>query len=78
MNLIENTEVCIDEHHADQLMVYMALAEGKSSINTIKPISGHIKGMVHILNKFIPDLDIDVSENDNSTTISIDGIGHKY
>jgi RNA 3'-terminal phosphate cyclase len=36
----------VDEHHADQLIVYMALAEGTSLMRTTKELSLHSKTMV--------------------------------
>lgn len=37
--------VCVDEHTQDQLLIYMALAEGTSSIKTHKPSSHTLTGM---------------------------------
>lgn len=73
-----NPEICVDEHHADQLLIYMALAEGTSAIRTVKPVTGHINGMISILKQFLPDLKIDITEHDESTQIEIEGIGLKH
>jgi len=40
--------VCVDEHTQDQLLIFMALAEGTSSIKTHKPSSHTLTG-IHII-----------------------------
>lgn len=75
-NLISHPSICVDEHHADQLMIFMALAEGKSTIRTIKNASGHMYGMLRILEQFIPDFKYELNQIDECTEISIQGIGY--
>ena len=75
--LLNNSELCVDEHHADQLMIFMALASGTSQIASTSPLNGHIKGMIRILTQFIPDLNIETTEQESSTLIKVDGIGYK-
>ena len=73
-NLIDNEEICVEEHHADQLLIFMAIAKGTSKIRTIKPISGHINGMIRILTQFLPEIKIDIIDFPSSTEIQIEGI----
>ena len=42
-----NNNCCVDEHLQDQVVVLMALAEGKSSFKT-GPITLHTKTAIHI------------------------------
>ena len=78
VKLATHKEIWIDGHHADQLLIFMALAEGTSKIRTVKPLTGHINGMIRILQQFIPELKIDITEYDDSTQIEIEGIGFKH
>ena len=52
----------MDEHHADQLMIFMALAEGTSKITTKSPINGHIRGMARILQQMVPEAEIKMKD----------------
>ena len=75
--MIESKNQCVDEHHADQLMIFMALAKGTSKIRVLGDASGHIRGMAHILNEFLgKHVEIEFSSPDTDCTeISIKGIG---
>ena len=73
--LINHETLCVDEHHADQLMIFMALAEGTSKIRTINPLSGHINGMMRIIQQMIPEAEISTNYLDECTEIEIKGIG---
>ncbi len=42
-------EHCIDEHHSDQLLVYMAMAKGTSRLKLKNPVSLHFKTMIALL-----------------------------
>ena len=57
--IVANDKVAIDEHHSDQLLVYMALANGESKI-TVKDLSLHFQSMCHILPIFLHDVKIDI------------------
>ncbi|MCD6495737.1 MAG: RNA 3'-terminal phosphate cyclase [Candidatus Aenigmarchaeota archaeon] len=44
---------CVDEYMSDQLLPYMAMAEGRSAI-TAPVLSSHAQTNMHILEKFLP------------------------
>jgi len=67
----------VDEHHADQIMIFMALAEGTSNIRTVSPLTGHINGIIRILNQVVPDAEIETTEFEGTTELKITGIGLK-
>ncbi|CAI2367953.1 unnamed protein product [Moneuplotes crassus] len=77
LELINNETLCVDEHHADQIMIFMALAEGTSNIRTVSPLTGHINGMIRILNQVVPDAEIETTEFEGTTELKITGIGLK-
>ncbi len=74
---MRNTHITTDEHHTDQIMIYMTLAEGKSSIICDK-LSLHSQTMIELIRIFIPDVDIKVEEicEGKGTRIEINGIGY--
>ena len=55
---IEN-KGCLDEHHQDQLLIYMALGHGVSKINIGHHQSDHTKSMIYVLKQFIPELKVE-------------------
>ncbi len=57
----------VDTHLADQLLIYAALAEGKTSYRTSE-ISGHLKTNAAIIAKFL-DKKIEIDENSNTVTV---------
>ncbi|NOX71587.1 MAG: RNA 3'-phosphate cyclase [Candidatus Micrarchaeota archaeon] len=63
----------VDPHMSDQLLVYMALAKGKSTILT-PYMTEHAKTNMEIIGKFL-DADFQVEEVDNGVIISCDGAG---
>ena len=48
----QKSGACLDEHLGDQILVYMALAKGKSSI-TVSEITNHCKTNIWVIGKFI-------------------------
>ena len=64
----------VDEHHCDQLLVYMAMAEGVSKMRTIAPLSLHTETMVALLRIYRPDLSIRVDTQEKSVVIEVDGL----
>jgi len=48
----QKTDACLDKHLADQILPYMALAEGKSQI-TVSEITEHCKTNIWVIEKFI-------------------------
>jgi RNA 3'-terminal phosphate cyclase (ATP) len=47
------SDACIEKHLGDQLILYMALAEGKSSF-TVSEISSHILTNIWVMEQFLP------------------------
>lgn len=64
---------CFDEHHQDQLLVYMALANGVSELFIGEEISLHTQSLIYVMQKFIPDLEITHEEG----MLKIKGISYK-
>jgi RNA 3'-phosphate cyclase len=48
----QKTNACLDKHLADQILPYMALAEGKSQV-TVSEITEHCKTNIWVIEKFI-------------------------
>jgi RNA 3'-phosphate cyclase len=48
----QKTNACLDRHLADQILPYMALAEGKSQV-TVSEITEHCKTNIWVIEKFI-------------------------
>ena len=48
----QKTEACLDKHSADQILPYLALAEGKSHI-TVSEITNHCKTNIWTIEKFL-------------------------
>ena len=53
---------CLDEHHQDQLLILMALANGTSQIRVGKELTEHTESVFYILKYFIPNLQIKVED----------------
>ena len=59
MNRLEHLveqKVCFDEHHSDQLLLYAALANGRSELLVGDELSLHVQSLIYVLQKFIPNL----------------------
>lgn len=63
IKLLSNDKVVLDEHHADQLLIFMSLANGTSTLSTL-PLSLHSRTMLWLLNQFTPELEITHEENE--------------
>ena len=76
-SMFENKLITTDEHHTDQLMIYMALANGKSRI-VCHNLSLHSQTMLELLRIYIPDIEISVEPIDDKKNdmITIKGIGY--
>ena len=48
----QKTNACLDKHLADQILPYMALAEGKSQV-TVSEITEHCKTNIWVIEKFL-------------------------
>lgn len=64
----------VDEHLADQLLVYMALAKGRSKICVAK-ISTHIESCIYVCEKFLGPIFTVTNKEGCVVTISCDGVG---
>ena len=67
----------IDPHLADQMLIYLALAEGKSSLTTSR-ISNHLITNAWLIKQFLPDVNIIIEgQKDGKGSIFVNGIGFK-
>ena len=75
--LFDNKVITTDEHHTDQLMIFMALANGKSRL-ACHDLSLHSQTMLELLKIYIPDIEISVEPIDDKKNdlITITGIGY--
>ena len=77
--ILDNDLVTTDEYHTDQLIIYMALADGVSTIVN-DHYSMHTRTMVELLKIFIPKIKIEVNEisndKDKAYYIEVHGIGY--
>ncbi|MEM2960189.1 MAG: RNA 3'-terminal phosphate cyclase, partial [Candidatus Bathyarchaeia archaeon] len=65
----------LETHLADQLLIYLALADGSSSFRTSK-ISNHLITNAWLIKQFLPDLNIKIEgEIGEKGKISIEGLG---
>ena len=82
-NLINNNKICFDQFTVDHLIIFMALAKGKSKIS-VGQISLHTETAIHIIKTFLPNININILQlNKNekypymeNNIIEIDGIGY--
>jgi len=82
-NLINNDKICFDQFTVDHLIIFMALAKGKSKISVGK-ISLHTETAINIIKTFLPNINIKITQmNKNekysymeNNIIEIDGIGY--
>ncbi|KAI3384664.1 hypothetical protein SNEBB_009041 [Seison nebaliae] len=59
--------VCVDEKMQDQLLIYMALAEGSSSMRC-NELTSHSSSALHTIRQFIP-IDIEIKPCANGTNV---------
>lgn len=73
------TSACVDEYLQDQLIIFMALAKGKSRIRT-GPLTEHTTTAIQISSLFVGDIFTVTEQDDGSFIIECDGIGfeNKY
>jgi RNA 3'-terminal phosphate cyclase (ATP) len=67
---------CMDSYLQDQLIIYMALANGKSKIKT-GPLTLHTTTAIHFCEKISGAKFQIVEEKEGSFVIQCDGIGYK-
>ena len=79
LNAVSNDKVCFDEHTVDHLILFMAIAKGKSVIS-VGDISMHTKTAIEIVKKFIPNIQINIIPNEDkkhiSNIIEVEGIDY--
>jgi RNA 3'-terminal phosphate cyclase (ATP) len=71
----EEKKECIEEHLADQIILYAALAEGKSVFTTTK-ISRHLLTNIWVIEKFLPSAKITVEgSEERARRVEVQGTG---
>ncbi|EDW78466.1 uncharacterized protein Dwil_GK16447 [Drosophila willistoni] len=74
LNGILKTEGCVDEHMQDQLIIYMVLAKGRSSIRT-GALTNHTRTAIHVSEQ-MTGVKFDIEDDgEGHFVISCDGIG---
>ncbi|VVC04785.1 RNA 3'-terminal phosphate cyclase [Candidatus Burarchaeum australiense] len=71
LDALISSNAAVDEHLADQLMIFMVLAEGRSSLRAPK-VTSHMRTNAWLIEQFT---DKKVLIDDGSNTIVIDGLG---
>ena len=66
----------VDRHLADQLLLYMALAEGRSTI-TVSEITSHLLTTVWVIEQFLPVKFEVEGEVGKPGTVSVEGVGFR-
>ena len=76
---IENSEVCLDEHTVDHLIIFMALAKGISKIK-VGEISLHTRTAIEIIKKFYYDVNFNILPGEDkkfvTNVIEVEGMGY--
>ncbi len=65
------SDAAVDEHLADQLVLYMALSKGRSSIVT-KRITTHLKTNIWVVEQFLP---VTFRTDEIKGRVSVEGVG---
>ncbi|MFH1751268.1 MAG: RNA 3'-terminal phosphate cyclase [Candidatus Micrarchaeota archaeon] len=71
----EKGGMALDEHLADQLLLYAALAEGKTEFSASR-VSNHLLTNAYTIKKFLPDVKIGIDEK--SKLVGIEGSGFRH
>ena len=71
--LLEDKQVCTDEYHTDQLLVFMALAEGTSRL-ACKELSLHAETIIELLRQFVPEIEIGVKKEEGYQLVTVKGL----
>jgi len=67
------TSVALDRYTADQILIYLALAKGRSQV-MVEEITQHVKTNIRIIEQILP---VEFQVDYNKKLISVDGIGFK-
>ena len=64
--MFKRKKVCVDEYTADQLIIYMALAEGTSTIQVgpLSTKSKHTVTQIELIKILVPETEIEVKTLD--------------
>jgi len=69
-------QVCFDQHLQDQMIIFMALAQGRSRILTSRPLTLHTKTAIYIA-ELMTQAKFNVEDiNENQSIIECQGIGY--
>lgn len=76
MLLVNNPLITTDEYLTDQLLIFMALADGTSRI-ACNDLSLHSQTIIELLRLFIPGIEITVDPIDdkNNQLVTVRGVG---
>ncbi len=66
--------VCLDEFTVDHLIIFLALAKGRSKIH-IGEVSKHTLTALEVIRSFIPSFEYEISIKDDCNILEIEGIG---
>ncbi|CAD7077321.1 unnamed protein product [Hermetia illucens] len=69
-------QACVDSHTQDQLIIYMALADGRSRIRT-SPLTLHTKTAIYIVESMTKAKFYTSEQSDGAVIVECDGIGYK-
>ena len=76
---VANSEVCLDEHTVDHLIIFMALAKGISKIK-VGEISLHTRTAIEIIKKFYYDVNLNILPGEDkkfvTNVIEVEGMGY--
>ncbi len=76
IEVLKNESMVTDEYHTDQLLVFMALAEGQSKI-ACGELSLHSQTIVELLRIFKPEINISVEQvGESNNLITVNGIAY--
>ena len=67
----EKTDACIEEHLADQLLLYCALASGKSEY-TVSKVTSHLETNAFTINEFLPKVKITFETKESNTLVRVE------
>jgi RNA 3'-terminal phosphate cyclase (ATP) len=70
------SDAAVDKHLADQLVIYMALAGGRSTL-TVSGVTDHLLTNIWVVEQFLPVKFEVVGEKESPGRVSVEGIGFK-
>lgn len=81
LNRLIRQQVCVDNHLQDQMILYMALAEGTSRIKVLGPLTSHTLAAIYVAERmtgvsFLIEI-MDGTEGEKICYLSCKGLGHR-